>query len=224
MNDGIDTTSIVAPAFSNTTIAASRRASTSGEMPSRSSATTPMRRPSTPSFSVALTFVGGSGIDVESIGSWPLMMSRASAGIGDRRAERADLVEARRERDEPVARHAAVRRLHADDAAERRRQADRPAGVRSEPERREVGGHRGRAAARRTAGDATRVVRVRGRPERGVLGGRTHRELVEVRLPDRDATRRRRAVRPRSRCTAASSLRGSVTSTSSGCRACRGCP
>ena len=52
------------------------------------------------------------------------------------RVERADLIERRRERDQAVARHAAVGRLQADDAAERRRLADRAAGVGAERERR----------------------------------------------------------------------------------------
>ena len=47
-------------------------------------------------------------------------------------AEDADLIERRRERDEPVAAHAAVRRLHADDAAERRRLPHRAAGLGAE--------------------------------------------------------------------------------------------
>ena len=55
--------------------------------------------------------------------------------VGDRRRERADLIERRREREQAVARDAAVGRLEADDAAERRGLADRSAGVGAERER-----------------------------------------------------------------------------------------
>ena len=57
---------------------------------------------------------------------------------------------------EPVARHRAVGRLHADDAAQRRRLADRTAGVGAERERREAGRDRGRRAAARPAGHTRR--------------------------------------------------------------------
>ena len=53
-------------------------------------------------------------------------------GVVDRAPEDADLVERRRERDEPEAAHAAVRRLDADDAAERRRLPHRAAGLGAE--------------------------------------------------------------------------------------------
>ncbi len=148
---GIETTSIVAPASLSASAAASRRASTSGAMPSRSSATMPMRRPSTPSFRRRRGRGRARGIDVESIGSWPAMTSSEQRRIGDRRGERTDLVEARRERDEPVARHEAVRGLDADDTAERGRLADRAAGIGAESQRGELGGDRRRAAARRAA-------------------------------------------------------------------------
>ena len=51
------------------------------------------------------------------------------------RGERTDLIERRRERDQAVARDAAVGRLEPDDAAERGRLADRAAGVGAERER-----------------------------------------------------------------------------------------
>ena len=108
-------------------------------------------------------------------------------GVRDGRRERTDLIEAAGERDEPVARHAAVGRLHADDAAQRRRLADRAAGVAAERQRGEAGGDRRRAAAARAAGDPGRVVRVAGGAERRVLGGAAHGELVEVGLADDDA-------------------------------------
>ena len=45
---------------------------------------------------------------------------------------------------------------------------------------------RGRGAAGRPAGDPAQIPRVVRRPERGVLGGRPHRELVHVRLAEND--------------------------------------
>ena len=71
------------------------------------------------------------------------------------------------ERDDPVAAHPAVRRLHADDPAQRRRLADRAAGV--GPDRRAAPGtaaHAGRGAARGPARDPVEVPRVRRRPVR----------------------------------------------------------
>ena len=53
-------------------------------------------------------------------------------GIFDRARERADLIEARGEGDQAVARNAAVGRLEADDVAERGRLADRAAGIAAE--------------------------------------------------------------------------------------------
>ena len=73
-------------------------------------------------------------------------------------------------------------------------------------------------------GDAREVVRVVGHAERGVLGRRAHRELVEVRLGDRDRAGVDEVLARRWRCTAAASRRGSSTSTWWGCPACRGCP
>ena len=60
---------------------------------------------------------------VASRGSAPLIDLETERGIRDRSRERADLIERRRERDEAVARDAAVRRLHA-----RRCRRARPAG------------------------------------------------------------------------------------------------
>ena len=91
-------------------------------------------------------------------------------------------VQRRREGDQPVPGRAAVGRLDPDDPAHRGGLADRPAGVGADAERRlEARDRRGRAA-RRPAGHPGQVPRVAGRPERRVLGGRAHRELVHVRL------------------------------------------
>ena len=106
--------------------------------------------------------------------------------VGDGGGERADLVEARRERDEPVAAHPPERRLHAHHAAQRRRLADGAAGVRTEARSREAGGDRSRRTTRGAAGHAAGVERVLRRLERRVLGGAAHGELVEVGLADHD--------------------------------------
>ena len=103
---------------------------------------------------------------------------------------RAGLVEGVRQGDEAVARHPAVRRLHADRAGDRTGLADRAAGVGADRQGRLVGRHRGRAAAARAAGDAGQVPRVVGRTVGAVLGGGAHRELVHVGLAeDRQAGR-----------------------------------
>src|SRR5438445_1041137 len=86
-------------------------------------------------------------------------------------------------------RHAAVRRLHADDAAERRGLADRAAGVGAERKERLARRDRDRGPSRRPAGDAVRPPRVLHRAERGVLVRAAHGELVEVRLSDHHRAR-----------------------------------
>ena len=102
---------------------------------------------------------------------------------------RPDLVERRRERDDPVARHGAVRRTQPDDPAERRRLLDRAAGVGAERPRCEPARDRRRRAAARASGHARRVPRVPRRPECRVLRRGAHRELVGVRLAERDEPR-----------------------------------
>ena len=124
--------------------------------------------------------------------------------------ERADLIEARRERDEAEARDAPVRRLHA------RPTPVNAAGCRIEPPvslPSAAGvmpdGHGDGAAARRAARRARRVARVLHRAERGALVRRAHRELVHVRLAGQAAHRPRAASRRPWRRTAAPSARGS---------------
>ena len=111
---------------------------------------------------------------------------QAERGILHRPRERADLIERRREGDEAVARDAAVRGFHAHDAAERRRLANRSARVRAQRERRHAGrdGH-GRSAAR-SAGNPIGAQGLRDGPNARVLGRRSHREFVAVRLADDD--------------------------------------
>ena len=60
----------------------------------------------------------------------------------------------------------------------------------------EVSGDCCSRTATRTTRDASRVERILRRAERRVLGGRTHRELVEVGLADHDRTRPPLAARP----------------------------
>ena len=77
-----------------------------------------------------VTIVGtGSATLVESSGSRPAIDSQTERGVVDRSTEDADVVERRRERDETVAAHATVRRLHANDAAERRGLSNRTTGL-----------------------------------------------------------------------------------------------
>ena len=114
----------------------------------------------------------GCGIDVESIGSWPPMTSSDERGVGDGRRERADLVEAAGEGDEPVAADDAVRRLDPDDAAQRGRLADRPAGVAAERRRRRTRRRprpRCRRSTRRAPGSVSCGLRVGPNAEFSVL-------------------------------------------------------
>ena len=111
-------------------------------------------------------------------------------GIADGPGQRTDLIERRGERQQPVARDAAVGRLQPDDAAQRRRLADRSAGVGAERERRHAGGDGHRRSAARSAGNAIGRPRIPRRAERRVLGRRSHRELVAVGLADDDGAGR----------------------------------
>ena len=104
--------------------------------------------------------------------------------VGDRARQRAALVQRRRERDHPVARDRAVRRLQPDDAAQRGGLADRAAGVGADRPRRESRRDRRRGAAARAARHALAVPRVAHDAVAGVLVRRAHRELVHVGLAD----------------------------------------
>ena len=105
-------------------------------------------------------------------------------GVLDGLGERADLVERRGEGDQAVAGDAAVGGLQADHAAVGRGLADRAAGVRAERGDGGAVGHGGGGSAGGTAGDAFGIMRVAGGLERGVFGGRAHRELVLVHPPE----------------------------------------
>ena len=134
----------------------------------------------------AASTTGGTGasIDVESIGSCPPMTAWSRAASRTVRPHGPGLVERAGERDEAVARDAAVGRLGADRAGDGRGLADRAAGVGADRERRlERGEHRARAAAR-AAGDPVEVPRVVRRAVGRVLGRGAHRELVHVGLAE----------------------------------------
>ena len=90
----------------------------------------------------------GRSSDVESRGSWPAIAFSSSAQSSAVRANGPGLVEARRERDEAVARAHAVGRLQAADAGQRRRLADRAAGVGAGAARHEPRGDRRRRCRR----------------------------------------------------------------------------
>ena len=107
----------------------------------------------------------GNGSEVESHGSWPTICDSSSAASVTSRVSGPGLVQRRRERDHAVARAGAVGRLEADDPAQRRRLADRATGVGADRPRRQSGGDRGRAAARRAARHAPAVPRVQHRAE-----------------------------------------------------------
>ena len=126
----------------------------------------PMRRPSTPSCSVGGDRRRGQR-DRRRVGRVVAADDLDDeGGVGDGRRERADLVEAAGEGDEPVAADDAVRRLDPDDAAQGGRLADRPAGVAAEADGGEPGGD-GRRRCRRS----TR--RAPGSGRAGCASGRT---------------------------------------------------
>ena len=104
--------------------------------------------------------------------------------VADGLRDRADLVEARREGDDAVARDRAVGRAQADEAAERRGLLDRPARVGAEAPRGEPACDRGGGAAGRAAGHALGIPGVLRRAVGRVLRGRAHGELVQIGLAD----------------------------------------
>ena len=138
--------------------------------------------------------------------------------VRDRAGHRADVVEARRQRETTIRRHEVVGRLEADDAAARSRDPDRATGIRSERRVGETRSEGGRRAAARAARDAAGCGGIRHRAEVRVLRRDSVGELVQVGLADvgvagglepQNACRRRRrnvvgedrgAVRGRQAC------------------------
>ena len=136
--------------------------------------------------------------------------------VGHVARDRAGLVERGGERDHPEARHRAVGRAKADDAAERRGLADRAARVGPDRPWGEARRDRGGAAARGAARDAAAIPRVERRPKSRVLGRGAHCELVLVGLAQQRRRRRREPRHDRRRVRAADSPRGSATRPGSG--------
>ena len=103
---------------------------------------------------------------------------------------RADLIQRRGKRDQPIAADHAIRRLHANNAAERCGLANRAAGVAAERK----GGFIRRDARCRAAGRPTRharqITRVMRGVKRAVFGGRAHGKFIQIRLAEQDAARR----------------------------------
>ena len=136
MKAGTSTSTISAPASRSASKACSRRSTTSGLAPSGRSVIRPTRRPATPK-SRCRVMSSGALADRRRVHR---VVARdgleQQRGIGDRGREGPDLVEAGRERHEPVATHRTVGRLDTDHAAQRCGLADRAAGVGTEAERR----------------------------------------------------------------------------------------
>ena len=105
-------------------------------------------------------------------------------GVEHRAGARAGLVERGRQRDEAVARDAAVGRLGADRAGDGRGLADRATGVGADRQRGLERRDDRRRAAAGPAGDPVEVPRVAARAVGAVLGGGAHRELVHVGLAE----------------------------------------
>ena len=149
------TSSTVAPAPSSAATASWIRFSTSGSMPAtKYSFGRPRRFPrrrDAASSSLAGSRSSSSGTGIGRARGIALVAAgdcvEQRRGVARVAGERPDLVERARERDDPVARHAAVRRLEPDDPGQRGRLADRAAGVRPERERRVERRDRDRRAA-----------------------------------------------------------------------------
>ncbi len=99
-----------------------------------------------------------------------------------RPADHRDAIERRPESDQPVAAHSAIGRLDPDDAAEAGWLPNRTAGLGAKRGWHHASGHECRRAARGATRDAVRMRGVLDPTERGVFGGRAHREFVEVGL------------------------------------------
>ncbi len=226
MNAGTSTSTIVAPAAASASNACSVRSTTSGSAPSRQVGDAADAQ----TLDAAVEHGRSSraaarGSTSSRSGRGRAMTSQRERGVGDGVRERPDLVEAAGERDQPVAADAAVRRLDADHAAQRRRLADRAAGV---------GAERRAARTRRRPPPptppldppGTRLVssglRVGPNAEFSVLDPIANSSRLV--LPIEDRAGRLQAGRRSWRRTAASSPRGSSTSTSSARRACTCCP
>ena len=104
-------------------------------------------------------------------------------------SEGADLVERTAVGDQAEARHPAITRLEADDAAQARGLANRAAGIGAQAKRSFTGRHRRRRAAAGAAGDAFEVPRIASHLKRAILGRRTHGEFVHVRFAKQDGIR-----------------------------------
>ncbi len=102
--------------------------------------------------------------------------------VGSGAGHRAHLVEARSKGHEATTADSPIRRLEAGDAAEARRLPDRAPCVRSDGDRRHVGGHARRGATARTARRPGKIPRIVNGAERRVFVGAPHRKLVHVRL------------------------------------------
>jgi hypothetical protein len=98
------------------------------------------------------------------------------------------VVERRAERDDPVGRNLADRRLQADQAAGGGRDADGPARIGAERGERHARRNGGGRSPGGTAGEARRIERMAGWTVCRVLAGRSERELVQVGLADHDGT------------------------------------
>ena len=176
------------PACFSASKATSSRSTTSGSAPAGRSVIRPTRRPSTPwsNTSSKRRVRLGDRRGVERV--VPADDVEHERGVLHRGGERADLVEAAGEGDEPVAADVAVRRLDPDHAAQRGRLADRATGVAAEGDGGEPGGDGRGAAAARAAGHPAR-----GRA--GCASGRT----PSSRCSSPWRTRRGSSCRPRRR-------------------------
>ena len=174
----------------------------------------PTRRPSTPPSSVARS--DGSRLRDRRGVARVVAPDRLEQqrGVVDAAGERPDLIERRREGDEAVPRDRAVGRLDSDDAAERGGLADRAAGVGAERRATRTPPRPprpNRPTSRRAPGVGSRGLRVGPNAEFSVDEPIANSSRLV--LPTITAPARAQPLAPPSRRTAASSPRGSATST-----------
>ena len=155
---------------------------------------TPIRAPGAGGGRRAAVAGGAPRASTDRPGRGPPATARTRAASRDVGRQQRDAVQAAAGGHDAARRRPAERGLQPDDGVERRRHAARAGRVRAERERDGAVGDGDRRARARSAGDVARVgdarARAVGRPRSGQAG----RELVHVRLADRDRARRDEAL------------------------------
>jgi hypothetical protein len=132
--------------------------------------------------------------DRVALGIGPLQHVVGQGQVLNRPRERAHVVQALDEREDALARQAAIGGLQAEDAAQAGGNADRAVGVRAQGQGNEPRRHGRRRTARRAPGDPARIVWIAHRAVVGVLGDEAVGELVHVQRAHQDRPGGRQAL------------------------------